>query len=508
MDEIQLPEPEGNKSRTVQEVLRVFRKRSSWILLTGLATLSVTVVALSFLPNLYRSEATILIVEQQIPQSLVAPLSTFTAFQKLDAMKHEVLSRAPLLQIIDETGLFAKQRRISPDMAVEMMRKSIDINPIDVEQGNSFSAFSISFSAGTPEAAQDVTRRLSSLFIERSSEAQTHKATTTTNFLKEQLEEKRKKAAALEQGIRAFKIQYSGELPDDHQVNETRLEEVRTQLQNTVAGLDRARGQRVVLESMLSGNLNGALTRLKSERKTLLARFTPQHPDVAKKDEEIAQLEALTGQITAGSPVPQKQLSRVTAGDPIIAQMEGQIESNRLEIEGLARDEKRQRAAIIEIQGHLSLTPAREQQLTAMTRELDALNQDIKGVEKVQQPSEWAADMERRQEGQQFRQSDPASFPLRPTSPDRLKISLAALLAGLALGVGGALRMDLRNPTFHSEKELRQHFSPPLVITVPLVPTLAEKRHRSWKAAFDWVAGGALMVAMLAVEFYVYRHPY
>jgi len=507
MDQIQLPEPEGDISQTVQEVLRACRKRRLWILVTGLATLSGTVGALSFVPDLYKSEATILIVEQQIPQSLVAPLSTSTVFQKLEAMKHEVLSRGPLLQIIDETGLFAKQRSLSPDAAVELMRKSIDINLIDVEQGNSFSAFSISFGAGTPEAAQDVTRRLSSLFIERSSEAQTHKATTTTNFLKEQLEEKRKKAAALEQGIRAFKIQYAGELPDDHQANETRLEEVRTQLQNTIASLDRARGQRIVLESMLSGNLNGALTRLKSERKTLLARFTPQHPDVVKKDEEIAQLEALTGQITAGSPLTEKQLSRVTAGDPIIAQMEGQLESNRLEIEGLARDEKRQRAAIIEIQGRLSLTPAREQQLTAMTRELATLNQDIIGVEKVQQPSEWAADMDRRQEGQQFRQLDPASFPLKPTSPERLKISLVAVLGGLALGVGLALLMNSRNPTFHSEKELRQHFSPPLVITVPLVPTLAEKRHRSWKAAFDWVAGGALTAAMLAVEFYVYKHP-
>ena len=507
MDQIQLPEPEADSSQKVHQVLRVFQKRRSWILLTGLATLSGTVAALSFVPNIYTSEATILIVEQQIPQSLVAPLSTANVFQKLDAMKHEVLSRARLLSIINETGLFVKQRSLSPDAAVESMRKSIEINPIDVEQGTSFSAFSISFSARTPEAAQDVTTRLASVFIEGSSEAQTQKATTTTNFLKEQLEEKRKKAAALEQGIRAFKIQYAGELPDDHQANATRLEEVRTQLQNTNANLDRAKGQRVVWQSMLSGNLNGNLTRVKSERKILLARFTPQHPDVIKKDEEIAQLQALLGQITTGASVTEKQLNRLTAGDPIIAQMEGQLESNRLEIEGLAKDEKRLRAEILEIQGHLSLTPAREQQLAAMTRELDALNQDIMGVEKLQQPSEMAADMERRQEGQQYRQLDPATFPLKPSSPPRLKISLGALLGGIGLGFGLALLMDLRNPTFHSEKELRQHFSPPLVITLPVVPTATEKRRRVWKAGFDWVASGALAVAMLAVEFYVYKHP-
>ncbi len=94
MDQIQPPEPEGDSSQILQQVLRVARKRRSWILLTGLATLSGTVAALSFVPSIYTSAATILIVEQQIPQSLVAPLSTASVFQKLDAMKQEVLSRA------------------------------------------------------------------------------------------------------------------------------------------------------------------------------------------------------------------------------------------------------------------------------------------------------------------------------------------------------------------------------------------------------------------------------
>jgi polysaccharide chain length determinant protein (PEP-CTERM system associated) len=507
MDQIPLPEAEGDDSQIVQQIFRVGRKRRWWILLTGLATLSATVVALSFVPNLYKSEATILIVEQLIPQNLVAPLSTATVAQKLDAMKHEVLSRARLLQIIDETGLFVKRPSLSPDVAVESMRKSIEIEPIDATTPGGFSAFSISFSAETPEAAQDVTRRLSSLFIERNSEAQTRKATTTTNFLKEQLDEKRRRAAELEESIGAFKMNHIGELPDDRPANQTRLDEAQRQLQNTVSSLDRARGQRIVWETMLTGNLTGALTRLKSERNLLLGRFTPQHPDVVKKDEEIAQLEALLGQITTRASLADKQLSRQAGGDPVVAQLQGQLETNRMEIEDLVKDEKRVRTAIAEIESHMNMTPAREQQLARMTRELDALNQDIAGVEKMQQPSELAADMERRQEGQQFRQLDPATFPLAPSSPPRSKISLGALLGGILLGFALAFLIELRSPTFHTEHDLRKSFSPPLVITVPLLPTPAEERRRSWKAGFEWIAGGALTVVMLALEFYVYKHP-
>jgi protein tyrosine kinase modulator len=505
MDHAQLPEAAGDISQLVRNVARVLRKGRWWILLTGLATLSATVAALSFVPNLYKSQATILIVEQQIPQSLVAPLSTDTVAQRLEAMTREVVSRARLLQIIDETHVFAKRKNYPPSEAVELMQKSIDIEPIG--GARDFSAFSISFSAETPEAAQEVTRRLSSLFIERNSETQARKATTTTNFVNEQLEEKRKKAAELEQSIRAFKMQHVGELPDERLANQTRLDEARRQLQNTVANVDRARGQRVIWESMLRGSLNTALTRLKSERKLLLARFTPQHPDVVRKDEEIAQLEALLAQVAPGAAVTEKPLDRLAAVDPNVAQQEGQLEANRLEIENLEKDEKQLQAVIAEVQGHLNLTPAREEQLVGMTRELDVLNQEIEGVEKIQQPSELAADMERRQEGQQFRQLDPASLPSTPSSPARLKISLGALLGGIVLGVGLAFLIDLRNPTFHTESELQLRFSPPLLITVPLLPTAAEKRDRSWRGRFELVACGVLFAAMLAVEFYVYKHP-
>ncbi len=80
--------------------------------------------------------------------------------------------------------------------AVDLMRKSIGVQPTGKSPGqDSFDAFSISFSAHSPEKAQQVTRKLSELFIQRNSEAQATRATTTANFLKGQLNEKRRRAA-------------------------------------------------------------------------------------------------------------------------------------------------------------------------------------------------------------------------------------------------------------------------------------------------------------------------
>ena len=46
----------------------------------------------------------------------------------------------------------------------------------------------------------------------------------------------------------------------------------------------------------------------------------------------------------------------------------------------------------------------------------------------------------------------------------------------------------------------------PLLLSVPLLLTPAEERGLKWKKAFEWVAGCAVMLAVVAAEFYVYQN--
>jgi succinoglycan biosynthesis transport protein ExoP len=465
----------------------------------------VTAIGLSFVPNHYKSEATILVTEQQISQRLVNPLSDDTVGQRLQTMGHEILSRGRLLEIIQEFGLFSKQAGshedalLEQDALVELMRKSIDIEPIDAGRDGSFTAFKVSFTSGTPEIAHAVTQKISSLFIERNSAKQVQRANATANFLKEPLEEKRKRAADLAGRIEAFKMQHARELSEGRTSSDMQLSEARMQLQNTTTNIDRAKQQEMVWESML----NGSLARLKSERAALLVRFMPKHPEVVKKDEEIAQMEAFLNNARSGSGGA--DAGRILSGDPAVAQLAGQIRASKLEIERLTKDEKRLEADIASFQSHLNMAPVWDQQLASMIRDSNTLNDEIGNLEKLQQQSGLSADMERNQQGQQFRQLDAASFPTKPSSPARSKITLGALGAGLVLGYLIAFLLDMRSPTFHEEREVRQRFAPPLVISVPALPTLLEKRSRRWHVSLEWIAGTMVAAAMVAVEFYVYK---
>ena len=78
-----------------------------------------------------------------------------------------------------------------------------------------------------------------------------------------------------------------------------------------------------------------------------------------------------------------------------------------------------------------------------------------RSVKKRNRNPSWRQILEKRQEGQQFRLADPPNLPTRPSSPKRLKISLIALVGGLAFGCALAFLAETKNPSFHSEDDAR-----------------------------------------------------
>ena len=520
----EMPEAQGDLNESLNRILRTLIRRRWWVLLPLAVTVFATLIVLSRTPNRYSSEATLLVVQQQVPQRYVLPTTTTDIREALQATTQEVLSRARLLQIIDEFGLYPKERkRLSPEGLLELMRRYIGIQPLESGNGperKDVNSFKISFIANNPQLAQEVTSKLTSLFIEQNLVTREHQATTTTQFLQEQLETAKNKLAEAEEKVRSFKMQNLGELPEQQQGNLAILNGLQSQFQGTQSSLSRAQEQREYLLS-LSGYralmLEGDLARLKSERAGLLGRYTAAYPAVKKMDEKIAQTENLLRTLRQ-SPAPTTEKVQVEAPpaaigtdqDPTIAlQLKSQLESNRLEIENLSKEEKQLKVTIEQYQRRLNVTPVREQQLSGILRNYDQLKQDYADLLNKEIQSRMSADLEKRQEGQQFRLVDQPSLPTEPSSPHRVKIALTAAAAGIALGLVLAFLVDLRDRSFRSEKDLSQRFPLPLVVGVPLIFTDTEMRMLTRKRVFEWVGGTCLLLAVFAAElyeFYLYRH--
>jgi succinoglycan biosynthesis transport protein ExoP len=518
----EIEEPSLNE-RLGRLVAAVTRHRW-WMLVPSASTVFATLIVLSLLPNRYSSEAILLVVQQQVPQRYVLPTTTTDISEALEATKQEVLSRTRLLGIIDEFSLYAKERkRLSPEGLVERIGHDIDIKPFESRSiQKDVNSFKISFVADDPQLAQEVTSRLTSLFIQQNTETREHQATTTTNFLNEQLEATKSKLAEAEEQVRNFKMHHLGELPEQQQGNLAILNGFQAQLQNTALSLSRAQEQRQYLESMSSYRALMAqsdLTRLESERATMLTVYTPKYPAVIKINQKIAETEALIKMLTPSSASPHgdqnppadapKKLVTAPKEDMTIAQLTSQIESNRLEVENLTKEEKQLKTSIQQYQMRLNQTPVREQELAGILRNYELLKADYADKLNKEMESQMAGNLEKRQEGQQFHLIDRPSLPTVPSSPNRVKISLGAVAGGIGLGLALALLMDKRDRSFHSDEELSKSLAFPLVVGVPLIRTPWEERSRKWRRIFEWVAGSALALAVIVAEFYeyyLYRH--
>jgi succinoglycan biosynthesis transport protein ExoP len=543
-----MPEPEAevNLAETIEKGLGLVKRRRWWIAAPAFVIALATVFVLYLLPNKYTSEATILVVQQQVPERYVVPTATTDLSKALEAMTQEVLSRTRLLGIIDEFGLYAKEKkRLAAEELVDKMRRDVAITPLQSNpERREINAFKIAFATESPHLAQEVTSRLTTLFIEQNLKRREDQAKTTTRFLNEQLEAAKTKLAEQEQRVRDFKMEHLGELPEQQAGNLGILASLQSQLENVMGNLNRAQQQRLYLESLIGEyrrlaqrrvplvDASGAsqvlspveaaqrdLRTLEAERRRLLTQYTPQHPDVIRNSQEIARQKDLIKMLAAAQAETEsakaadkhaanEQASGAESAEnsAAVAQLRSQLEANQLEIENLKRTEAKLRTDIEHYQARLNQTPVREQQLASMLRDLELLRQNYADLLKKEQESQLATSLEKRQEGQQFRLVDPPNLPTIPSSPKRLKISLGGLGGGLAIGLALGLLVEMRDSSFHTEKDADRVLKLPLVVGIPRILTPPERRRIIWRWIFEGVAATVMAVAVCAAELYVYRH--
>ncbi len=98
------------------------------------------------------------------------------------------------------------------------MRKDIGIELVR-DRDQSITAFRINYTAPSPVIAQEVTSKLTNLFIDENLKVRQQLSEDTTQFIQSQLEAARQSLAAQEAKIRDFQAAHEGELPTQQSTN-------------------------------------------------------------------------------------------------------------------------------------------------------------------------------------------------------------------------------------------------------------------------------------------------
>ncbi len=510
-------------------VRRVVAQRRSVLVCTFIGWL-IVVSAGWVLPSKYRSETLILVEQQKVPEHYVEPNIAVDLQQRLQSMSEQILSRTRLMAIADKLHLYrGNDSRAGAEGVVDRMRKDISIDLVR-STNEQISAFKVSYSANSPEVAQQVTSELTSLFIEENLQNRQELSENTTDFLETQLDVARKNLEQQEMRLREFKSRYLGQLPEQTPSNMQILAGLQNRLQSASDSLNQAEQQKLYLQSLLgqyhaSRQASSAdqgklvansvpsataqkLQQLRSQLADLRSKYTSRHPDVVRLEEEIADTEKAQASqavnegdaATGGAALNSDQ---APAAGPIL-QIESQLKATDFEIASRKDEIKKIEADIDSYQQKLNLAPAREQELAAITRDHEQSTANYESLLAKKNQSEMATNLEKRQQGEQFRMIDPPSLPQRPYFPNRLLFSACGIAFGLTLGAGSAILRELVNAKVYGEEELQSIVKAPSLVLVPSVLTTSETSARNRSLLLDGAIAAVIALTIPATTLFLY----
>lgn len=447
-----------------------------------------------FLKPRYTSQTLVLVEGQKVSDTLVKPAVAEDLNQRLSTMKEQILSRSRLEPIMQKFGLYKdEQTKIPMEDLIDEMRSKVLVTPIH-GSNDSTPGFYISFTAENPKLAQDICAEITSLFMEENLRIREERAIGTTDFLASQLEESKRNLDEQDAKLAAFQRKYMGQLPGQEQVNLSILTTLKTQLDSVTEALNRAQQDKIYTQNLLAqqitmlkstrnggdiaapSQLDEQLAKLQQTLAYLEARYTAEYPDVIKTKQMIAELEEKRKKAnTEQTQTAQVDTLENSSGSviPVQSPSTQRLRDNLHLLEDSIREKSAEQTklqqSIREYEKRIQLSPAIEEEYKKLTRDYQTAQSFYDDLLKKKSLSEMSTNLERRQEGEQFRIVDPANLPEKPSYPKKEMFAAGGFGLGIFLGAGLALLLELAHQQIRTEADVEHYLKLHVIANIPII---------------------------------------
>jgi polysaccharide chain length determinant protein (PEP-CTERM system associated) len=486
----------GHRAMSMEDYTNILRRRK-WLIIVPAVVLCGAAYLVSLkLTKKYESKTTVLVESQRVPSELVKSLETGDPNEKLNAMKEQIMSNSRLQPIVERFGLF-NDPDLSIDARVAQLQKVILVVPVEPMQGTHASAlpgFRISVILNDPRLAQQVCGEITSMFMEEDLKGRERGSVNTMEFITEQVEAAKTKMDEQDARLAIFKEQYLGALPDQEAANLGLLTGVRTQIDTVNQKLANEESTKGFLEAELDtqianfkaaraqtvtgvtspATLDLLLKQKEDELAKLQDKFTDEWPAVRNKKLEIEDVKKrIAAAAAAPPPVEKKDKQDATAAfvpEPdAISQLKARIKASELTIADKERELANLNAQYKVYQSRVQSSPQVEQKYSQLIRDTGQSQEDYKQLLHKKDEAEMAVALQRRQQGEQFKLLDPASYPDHPTFPNPLLFAGGGFGGGLALGMALALLLEMRDKSLRTESDIETLLRLPILAMVPVM---------------------------------------
>ncbi|MYN25106.1 XrtA system polysaccharide chain length determinant [Duganella levis] len=459
----------------------------------------------AMLPDDYQTTARVFVDTQSILKPLLAGMTSMpNVEQQVSIMSRTLLSRPNVERVMRmvDLDISARTPREQQQQLDELMNK------IRINGTGNLDIYTITYNNRNPRIVRDVVQSLLTIFVEGSFKGKSGETRKAVQFIDDQIKLYEDKLSTAENSVKEFRLKNNGLLPrqgidynsqlmqSSDALSAARLElaeaeQARNAISNQITGDEPILGADLNPSAIDNPDLDGRISALNKNLDALRMQYTELHPDIVAAKRLVAQLEA--------RKVEESKLKQ--NGDP------GKNYSPMLQQLKVAQTEAEARVAAItarvqeytlrhqRLLSQANAVPEIETELAQLNRDYQINKENYEKLIGRREAAKLSGDLSSTTEMMSFKIIDPPTVPLTPIGPNRVLLYTITLGAALLTGVAVALLISQVRPTFLSPQELRDRTGLPVLGTIAMNWTPAERT--KWQRG-KYAFGAALSCLFVA----------
>jgi len=498
--------------KTIQDLTGILKRRKWALVLPAVIIFAIAAVVALALPSIYRSTATILIEEQEIPREYVMSMVTSYAEQRIQSSTQRIMSSSRLVEIINRFNLYTDLRdKWTMEEIITKMRKDIKFETIsadvvDRRTGRPTAAtiaFSISYEGKDPNIVLQVANVLSSLYLEENLRMRDEKTAGASKFIEDEMNNVQVSLAQQDAKISDYKKKHLNTLPELNQMNiqelerlERNLEQMEIQIRTLKERESFIKTQMASIPPDLASPDKDRLKELRVKLISLKTRYSDEYPDVIKTQAEIAELERKLN-LPSAAPIGNKP------DNPAYINLDSQLSSTQSEIGSLTKQVRALEKKKGEYRRRMEAAPGVEEGYKILIGERNNLQLKYDDLMKKHMETKVASRMEKGQLGERFTLIDPPRMPEKPVRPNIPAILLIGLFLGVGGGVGAAALKEYSDQSVRSGEALSKATGFPVLASIPEILN-AEDLARIKKKRITWIVSTVVLILVGVAIFHFF----
>ncbi|MFH0930748.1 MAG: GNVR domain-containing protein [Candidatus Zixiibacteriota bacterium] len=478
--------------------------RKRWLLIIPFFTVTLVSFSGSFLlPRQYKSSTTVLISESRLlsrPLENLVPgvtpgrSSQDERGQRLATITNQIISTGFLKRLIYNLNLnqnpqaTGEARRVKskfPEISEEELVEKIVIEDLRKKISVGFKGenlVEITVYSDKPKLAADMAKNLAQIFIDESLRYELLGVRGALDFSDEQLAIYKKRLEEAENRLREYKEKTLKSNVDQDIASDPNVGTIISVIDATKLEIKELEDQNNFLKdsltrlktSNLSLPVSDKLKNLKGQLFSSMNEYVPLLTKYSWRDAKVLTLTEKTKTYLDQIEEEVKAISQSQKGK-LSAEVLTLLESytiNDINLSFLREKLRVLNLAVERIKERIARTPYQEQTLRNLQQEVESYRGIYEMFVSQSQGSQISQQVQQAEAQNRFRVIEPASIPLSPVKPNRVKITLLGCLLGLALGGGSVILSEFFDTSFKKVEEVEEYLDLKVLGTVPRIEHL------------------------------------